>query len=242
MMRGRIALDRVVENLIPRFCGPAVDPNFITPPYVCGGWLIATDGIILVRTPAPHKLNTVFEGCPRPDESWFADLVDCDGTDFVEWPKTPKLIAANGPCMFCDGCGGSIRCPYCKGAGDYRDDMAEDTPEALRENLECDFCQRRGWLGQKCENCDGANYDPDVGIRQDRLAEVLGVPFAVKYDMLIRLLPGPVRVTQHPSLAADDGLGLGFLFPGGQGILVGVKDLGTHAAQYRFARGLDLDG
>lgn len=186
-------------DLLPFCC--TYDERMIKP-FVMGGKRYATNGVIAIEVDAAGEPDTPLTGGNRVDlpdaRKAFADTWDEEAT-FRPWPAESHVM-------------GKVECPQC-------------------EHVTCKECGGEGFevcdLGHEhdCDTCDGYGEIRNPKCICNGTGEVIGPlgqwidkqQIDIKYDRLIRALPGPVKHMVN-------GHAVCFRFAGGRGIVMTFYD------------------
>jgi hypothetical protein len=195
-------MSMTTEIDMTKFCASEEGRYSFTKPFVRDGKRYATDGRICVRVDAAGEPNTehgydpVDEVLPKGTVRW------------VPWPAM-EYVSRMDKCATCDGSKyvGRDECTACDGSG--------DCACACGDVHDCGKCNGKGYtgIGTPCPTCasKGEYIQPHHQL-------VSGKPIKVKYDAMIRTLPG---VMYGPD-TAKTGL-LWIKFDGGDGAVMSVN-------------------
>lgn len=182
------------------------DPDCLWPgmlqPFVQSGKRYATDARIAIEIDANGEPDTPLTGSKRndpPNAKYVFDAIWKADAVFAAWP-------AEQPVM------GKIDCPECENVEcSTCDGMGEQTCD-LGHKHECEDCDGEGVIRNRACICKGTGQIRGVARQQ-----IEGKQIDVKYDRLVRTLPGPVEY-------AMNGEAVTFRFDGGRGIVMCFSD------------------
>lgn len=171
-------------------------------PWVFNGHRYAGSGFILVRVPAEGEPDANLPKKPEDQEKLFAPIGET-----LPWP-TDGARTGTQECFDCDGIGKVDQdpCSTCNGTG-----------SCTHCGGECGQCDGKGiesLSGNRCKTCKGVGRIEDVINRRVGIHLIRGAP-----DRHIRTLPN-VRYGS----ATDPNKPLPFVFDGGSGLVMGVRD------------------
>lgn len=132
-------------------CDPEAVRYDLSSPFVVGEHVYATDGRIIVRSPATPEIVAAFTAVPPGDGKRLKDPALVYGPS--DFQPAPLVLPDPNTFPACDRCGGkglvaSYECGECWGRGIAECNMGHEH--------DCDECGGKGWLpGGKCEACDG---------------------------------------------------------------------------------------
>ncbi|HUX02239.1 MAG TPA: hypothetical protein VMY35_14840 [Phycisphaerae bacterium] len=131
------------------WCGTG-EGNWLSKPFVRGGFRCATDGSAMVRLPAPEEPETENPATwmPLPDtQNVFAPV---GSLAFAPWPadwESWEVREIEGEKAECPECHGETKeCGRCDGFGQIECGECE-------QDYDCPECKGKGYIGEKCAKC-----------------------------------------------------------------------------------------
>ena len=170
------------------FCSRDRNRNYLSSPFVIGGFTYATDGRVAVRVPGEHGVPAT-EKMPHSIVGMFDEAEARSFRPFVpvEAPAIEREL-----CFDCRGMGYIAICEVCEGEGEH----TCDDNRCVCEH-QCGACDGKGVFparknDDRALSCEGCSGD---GRREDRRGVDLGEKLSLQWNLLQRVqkLPGPIE-------------------------------------------------